>query len=90
MERNEANYRVETKGNGVSISENYCSIQHRLRVIPYNLIFAYWNKKGIRVNFVYFRLHNHPTGNPSPSESHRELTRDLVNLGLVMQIGRSQ
>jgi DNA repair protein RadC len=31
-------------------------------------------------------VHNHPSGNPSPSESDRELTRDLVYAGNVMQI----
>ena len=31
-------------------------------------------------------VHNHPSGNPSPSESDRDLTRDLVNAGMVMQI----
>ncbi len=31
-------------------------------------------------------VHNHPSGNPSPSESDRELTRDLVYAGIVMQI----
>lgn len=31
-------------------------------------------------------VHNHPSGNPSPSESDRELTRDLVYAGMMMQI----
>jgi DNA repair protein RadC len=31
-------------------------------------------------------VHNHPSGNPSPSESDRELTRNLVNIGSMMQI----
>jgi DNA repair protein RadC len=31
-------------------------------------------------------VHNHPSGNPAPSESDRELTRDLVSAGRVMQI----
>jgi DNA repair protein RadC len=31
-------------------------------------------------------VHNHPSGNPSPSESDRELTRELVYAGDVMQI----
>ncbi len=31
-------------------------------------------------------VHNHPSGNPSPSESDRELTRDLVKAGMVMRI----
>jgi DNA repair protein RadC len=31
-------------------------------------------------------VHNHPSGNPSPSESDRELTRELINAAMVMQI----
>jgi len=36
------------------------------------------------VSFVL--VHNHPSGNPEPSESDRELTRSLVYTGLIMQI----
>jgi len=31
-------------------------------------------------------VHNHPSGNPEPSKSDRELTRDLVYAGSVMRI----
>lgn len=31
-------------------------------------------------------VHNHPSGNPEPSESDKELTRDLVYAGSVMKI----
>lgn len=31
-------------------------------------------------------VHNHPSGNPDPSESDKELTRNLVYAGTVMQI----
>ena len=31
-------------------------------------------------------VHNHPSGNPQPSESDKELTRNLVYAGSVMQI----
>jgi DNA repair protein RadC len=31
-------------------------------------------------------VHNHPSGNPDPSESDKELTRDLVYAGTVMKI----
>jgi len=31
-------------------------------------------------------IHNHPSGNPEPSKSDKELTRDLVYAGSVMQI----
>lgn len=31
-------------------------------------------------------VHNHPSGNPAPSISDRELTRDLVYAGCIMQI----
>jgi DNA repair protein RadC len=31
-------------------------------------------------------VHNHPSGNPDPSESDKELTRDLVYAGSVMKI----
>ena len=31
-------------------------------------------------------VHNHPSGNPEPSGSDEELTRDLVYAGMVMQI----
>ena len=30
--------------------------------------------------------HNHPTGNPEPSKSDYDITRDLVHAGVVMQI----
>ena len=31
-------------------------------------------------------IHNHHSGNPEPSTSDRDLTRDLVHTGKVMQI----
>jgi DNA repair protein RadC len=31
-------------------------------------------------------VHNHPSGNPEPSESDKEVTRDLVYAGRIMQI----
>jgi len=31
-------------------------------------------------------IHNHPSGNPEPSQSDKELTRDLVYAGSIMQI----
>lgn len=31
-------------------------------------------------------VHNHPSGNPDPSPSDKELTRDLVYAGSIMQI----
>jgi DNA repair protein RadC len=31
-------------------------------------------------------VHNHPSGNPEPSDSDKELTRNLVYTGLTMQI----
>jgi DNA repair protein RadC len=31
-------------------------------------------------------VHNHPSGNPSPSDSDKELTRELVHSGMMMQI----
>jgi len=31
-------------------------------------------------------VHNHPSGNPSPSESDKELTRSMVYIGSMMQI----
>ena len=31
-------------------------------------------------------VHNHPSGSPAPSESDKELTRDLVYAGAIMQI----
>lgn len=30
--------------------------------------------------------HNHPTGNPEPSKSDYDITRDLVHAGVIMQI----
>jgi DNA repair protein RadC len=36
------------------------------------------------VSFVL--VHNHPSGNPEPSQSDRELTRAIVQAGLVMNI----
>ena len=41
----------------------------------------------IRCNAVSLVLvHNHPSGNPAPSESDKELTRSLVFAGSMMQI----
>ena len=31
-------------------------------------------------------VHNHPSGNPEPSQSDRDITKNLVNAGKVMQI----
>jgi len=31
-------------------------------------------------------VHNHPSGNPEPSESDKEITRDLVFVGHILQI----
>ncbi len=31
-------------------------------------------------------VHNHPSGNPEPSESDKQLTRDMVYAGIMMQI----
>ena len=31
-------------------------------------------------------VHNHPSGNPEPSKSDRDLTRDLVYAGTIMHI----
>jgi DNA repair protein RadC len=31
-------------------------------------------------------VHNHPSGNPTPSESDKELTRSMVHVGSMMQI----
>ena len=31
-------------------------------------------------------VHNHPSGNPQPSESDKELTRNIVYAGAIMQI----
>jgi len=35
-------------------------------------------------------VHNHPSGNPMPSTSDRELTRQLVYVGKIMQITVAQ
>jgi DNA repair protein RadC len=43
--------------------------------------------RAIRNNAVaLIFVHNHPSGNPEPSKSDRELTRDLVYAGSIMQI----
>lgn len=31
-------------------------------------------------------IHNHPSGDPNPSKSDREITRDLVYAGMIMQV----
>jgi DNA repair protein RadC len=31
-------------------------------------------------------VHNHPSGDPSPSESDKEITKDLIGAGNIMQI----
>jgi DNA repair protein RadC len=44
-------------------------------------------EKAIRCNAVSFVLvHNHPSGNPNPSEADKDLTRNMVYAGNVMQI----
>jgi DNA repair protein RadC len=35
-------------------------------------------------------VHNHPSGNPAPSISDRELTRQLVYVGKIMQMAYAQ
>ena len=32
-------------------------------------------------------VHNHPSGNPTPSTSNGEMTRQLVYVGKIMQMG---
>ena len=44
-------------------------------------------KKAIEYNAVsLIFVHNHPSGNPEPSQSDRNITKNLVNAGKVMQI----
>ncbi len=44
-------------------------------------------KKAIQYNAVSLILvHNHPSGNPEPSQSDKNITKNLVNAGNVMQI----
>jgi DNA repair protein RadC len=31
-------------------------------------------------------VHNHPSGNPQPSQNDKDLTRNMVYLGTLMQI----
>ena len=44
-------------------------------------------EKAIEVHAVSFVLvHNHPSGNPEPSQSDCELTKAIIQAGLVMNI----
>ncbi len=44
-------------------------------------------KKAINYNSVsLIFVHNHPSGNPEPSQSDKDITKNLVNAGNVMQI----
>ncbi|MBC8527568.1 MAG: DNA repair protein RadC [Candidatus Cloacimonetes bacterium] len=44
-------------------------------------------KKAIEYNAVsLIFVHNHPSGNPEPSQSDKDITKNLVNAGKVMQI----
>jgi len=44
-------------------------------------------KKAINYNAVsLIFVHNHPSGNPEPSQSDKDITKNLVNAGKVMQI----
>jgi len=44
-------------------------------------------KKAINYNAVsLIFVHNHPSGNPEPSQSDKNITKNLVNAGKVMQI----
>lgn len=44
-------------------------------------------KKAIRHNAVsLIFVHNHPSGDPAPSQSDKEITKDLVSAGNIMQI----
>lgn len=38
-----------------------------------------------RAMYLVF-IHNHPSGNPNPTRADKELTRDLVYAGMIMQI----
>jgi DNA repair protein RadC len=35
-------------------------------------------------------VHNHPSGNPTPSTGDREMTRQLVYVGKIMQMAVAQ
>lgn len=48
-----------------------------------NLVFEYPMKEGARAIVV---AHNHPSGDPMPSESDIEMTRKLVEVGKLMNI----
>ena len=39
-----------------------------------------------RLSSSIILCHNHPSGNPEPSKSDKELTRDLVFMGIILQI----
>ncbi len=49
---------------------------------PREIIEAAINHNAVHLIFV----HNHPSGDPTPSKSDKQLTRDLVFIGNVMQI----
>ncbi len=44
-------------------------------------------ESALRLNAVSLIFaHNHPSGNPAPSQADRDITRDLVKAGAVMQV----
>ena len=51
-------------------------------VFPREVIERAINNNAVSLIFV----HNHPSGNPAPSQSDKELTRDLIYAGSVMQL----
>ena len=51
-------------------------------VHPREIIEAAIKHNAVRLTFV----HNHPSGDPTPSKSDKQLTRDLVFIGNVIQI----
>ena len=51
-------------------------------IYPREVILTAFKHNAVSLIFV----HNHPSGNPDPSKSDKELTRDLVYAGSIMQI----
>ena len=49
---------------------------------PREIVESAIKHSGTRLIFA----HNHPSGDPKPSKSDKQLTRDLVFMGMIMQI----
>jgi len=66
----------------INITDLFEGTIESIPIHPREIVEATVKQGAVRLIFV----HNHPSGDPTPSKSDQQLTRDLVFIGSVMQI----